>query len=241
MQEVFISMDDSGVLCKHDTCTVFGGIVFLNRAEKVKFSSRYQNIIDKIQCKYCDHSSLCNHRCPEVKSSHIKPKDRLRLLQLCTNYFCYAVKIDNQRVYPSILEQPKAKGRFLDYVQKMTMKHLLMKLIENQIIDPDQPLTMQLKIDENSIKSDGYYDLKGSIYEELIHSIPDFRYGSKRDAILHNELQLHVDYLDSKTCIPIQGADIIAGSMRRELQKNPSAERLSCIQSSGLWHFEVFP
>ena len=59
-------------------------------------------------------------------------------------------------------------------------------------------------------KSNGYYNLKDSIYEELVNGIINFDYSKTYKPILNNELIIKLNTYDSKYNLGIQSADIIS-------------------------------
>lgn len=50
-QEIYINMDDSGVLHSNEKCCIYGGIVFTNKLEQENFERKYKSILNKIKCK----------------------------------------------------------------------------------------------------------------------------------------------------------------------------------------------
>ncbi len=52
-QEIYINMDDSGVLHSNERCCIYGGIIFTNKLDQENFGRKYKSILSKIKCKYC--------------------------------------------------------------------------------------------------------------------------------------------------------------------------------------------
>lgn len=76
-QEIYINMDDSGVLHPKERCCIYGGIVFTNKLDQENFGRKYKSILNKIKCKYCYlNLSKCRHKCPEIKDTNIKPQHK---------------------------------------------------------------------------------------------------------------------------------------------------------------------
>lgn len=59
-----------------------------------------------------------------------------------------------------------------------------------------------------------YYNLKENIYEELVHGIRNFNYGTYDQPLL-KELEFTITYIDSKKSTLIRSSDMIAGTIRR--------------------------
>ena len=216
MQEVYIYMDDSGKLSKNEKCACYGGLVFLSKGEKDKFITQYRGIINKIKCKECrQEENECNNRCPEIKSSKIRNKKMKRwILNYINKYKTFACLIDNKKINDYIINDKSSKGRYLDYAQKMLFKKIFIKLISDNIINPNMPVRLVINIDEQATKSNGYYNLKDSIKEEFIHGIFNYDYGINHDAILFNKFDLSIHYVDSKLNYAVQAADFVAGEAR---------------------------
>ena len=73
VQEIYINLDDSGKLSSKEDISVYGGVVFLSKKEKDKFITQYKKIINEVKCEYC---KICNHVCPEIKNTNIKPEHK---------------------------------------------------------------------------------------------------------------------------------------------------------------------
>ena len=125
-QEIYINMDDSGVLHPNDRCCVYGGIVFTNKLEQENFGRKYKSILKKIKCKYC-HSDIskCSHICPEIKDTNIKPQHKRWIWNLIKKETCFAVIIDNKRVNTSIMADKESRGRYRDYTQRIIIKKVI--------------------------------------------------------------------------------------------------------------------
>lgn len=64
-QEIYINMDDSGVLHSNEKCCIYGGIVFASKKDQEIFGRKYKIILKEIKCKYCQSDiSRCSHICP---------------------------------------------------------------------------------------------------------------------------------------------------------------------------------
>ncbi len=209
---LFIALDDSGQLSLNDEIMTFGGIILFNTIEKEKFITGYEEIIQKIKHKY-KHIS-------ELKHYNLKKKDLKKLLKYINHYQTFSCIVFNKDIYSSILNTPKAKGRYLDYVIKILIKNIIKELIQKKIINPYNSLKIYLYVDENSLKSNGYYNLKESIYEELKYGMGNIRNNISFKNIIFGNLDLYLDYLDSKKSYLIQASDLVAGETRKNYLHN---------------------
>lgn len=216
-QEVYINLDDSGKLTKNEQISIYGGIVFTSKKEKDKFITQYRSILKDIQCKYCYHNNNCNKKCPEIKNTNIKPGDKRRIMNYIKKYFVISLIIRNDKVYKHIITNKAAKGRFTDYGIRRLIKEVIIKMIELKIINPYIPLRININIDEQSTKSNGYYNLKDGLIEELKYGIINYDYAKTIKPIIKNKLDISLIYQDSGKCYTVQASDLIAGTVRREV------------------------
>lgn len=227
IQTIYINLDDSGKLTSNEKITVYGGVVFLNKSEKDKFITQYRSIIDSIKCNYCPTTTnICNQKqCPELKHNNLKSADNRRIINYIKKYFVIACIIKNDNVYPHIKNDKASKGRYIDYALRRFIKELISLLIKNNKVDPYKPLKIVLNIDQQSTKSNGYYNLKDGLIEELKYGIINFNYGKVHKPIIFSDLEIDLTYQKSDKSYVVQAADLVAGTVRRkniDYYNNPS-------------------
>lgn len=214
-QIVYINLDDSGKLTSKERVSCYGGVVFISKHEKDKFITQYREIIESVRCFYCTHPKKCNKKCPEVKNYNIKTSHKRRFMNYIKHYMMVGFVIDNKKVYEHILNNKASKGRFTDYCVRLLIKEILIKLINKRRVDPNKPVKLVINIDQQTTKSNGYYDLKNGIYEELKYGIYNFNYGKNFKPILFSDLSIDLFYKDSSMSYLIQASDLLAGTIRR--------------------------
>ena len=214
-QEVYINLDDSGKLTKKEKISVYGGLVFLSKKEKDKFITQYRSIIDDIKCKYCKNKGHCNNECPEIKNTNIKKNDKRRIINYIKKYYVVALVIKNDHVYDHIKNNKAAKGRFIDYAIRRMIKEIIKTLIKNKSINPNESIRLIINIDQQSTKSNGYYNLKDGLLEELKYGIINYNYATKIKPIIYSDLEIRVSYQDSGKSYVVQAADLLAGTIRK--------------------------
>lgn len=205
-QELYINLDDSGKLTPKEAVSVYGGIVFFSKSEKDKFINIYRSIINDIKSHYDG----------EIKSINIKPGHKRRIINFIKKYYVTCVVFENKHVYPIIINNKASKGRFIDYGIKIMIKELILSLVSKDIIDVNKDLKIIINIDEQTTKSNGYYNLKESLYEELKFGIHNYNYGGVFKPVMKKKIIIYVCYRDSKYSVVIQAADLIAGQVRRK-------------------------
>lgn len=207
MQEIYINLDDSGKLSTNERLSVYGGIIFFSKHEKDKFITQYRSIIKSIKEKYEENT--------EIKNINIKPQDKRRIMNYLKKYYVVGLVINNSKVYKHIIKSKAAKGRFLDYSIRRMVKEVINKLIKESKINPFKPVKIVINIDNQTTKSNGYYNLKDGLLEELKYGISSFNYGVHINPIIFSELKLDIKYQDSRTSFSIQAADLLAGTIRK--------------------------
>ena len=215
-QVIYINLDDSGKLTRKEKISVYGGIVFLSKDERDKFIVQYRDIINSIKCKYCSlDNGSCFKKCPEIKNTNIKNQDKRRIMNYIKKYFVISLIIQNDKVYDYVIKNKASLGRYIDFTLRVLIKRTIEELIKKGKIDVNRPLKIVLNIDEQTTKSNGYYNLRDGIYEELVHGIYNYNYDKAFKPILNNKLELVITYQDSGRSYAVQGADLIAGTIRR--------------------------
>lgn len=215
-QEIYINMDDSGVLHSNEKCCIYGGIVFTNKLEQENFGRKYKSILNKIKCNYCQSNvSKCLHICPEIKDTNIKPQHKRRIWNLIKKETCFAVIIDNKRVNSSIMNDKDSRGRYRDYTQRIIIKKVVDKLIKDGKIEPNLPVKLIIRIDQQATATNTNREFVKDIEKELTVGIYNLEYNKIHKPILFSSLSIDLRYVLSHRHISIQASDFIAGETRR--------------------------
>ena len=218
MQTIYINIDDSGKLVDSEKVSIYAGLVFTSKKEKDKFITQYRSIVKDIKCKYCQQDiSVCssNKDCPELKHNMLKPKHNRQLMNYIKKYSVICCIINNDKVYPNIKNNTASRGRFLDYSLKLLIKQVIKSLIKEERINPNLPIKLIINIDEQTTKTNGYYNLRDGIIEELKYGIFNYNYGFFNVPIVNSDLDVEVCYQKSEKSYLIQASDLVAGTVRR--------------------------
>lgn len=222
-QTIYINIDDSGKLVNTEKVSVYAGIVFTSKHEKDKFITQYRSIIQNLKCKYCSIPKISctnNNFCPELKHNMLKPKHNRQLMNYIKKYSILCCVIDNEKVYSNIKQNTASRGRFLDYALKRLLKETFQGLIKENKINSNEPVRLILNIDEQTTKTNGYYNLQEGIIEELKYGIFNYNYACIHEPILHSDFELVLHYQKSEKSYLIQAADLIAGTIRKNYLNN---------------------
>ena len=220
-QNIYIYMDDSGVLHKNDKVCIYGGIVFTKKSKKDGFIRQYISIINKIKCSYCHKNKLsCSNNCPEIKDTNIRRNHKRWLWNLIKNEFCFAIIVNNHHVNDNIMNDKKSRGRYRDFAQRLIIKKVIEKLIKDKIIDSNKPINLEIKIDQQGTATNTNRTFIRDIKKELSAGIVNFNYNSYYPAIIHSTLKIDLKYVESDKNTLIQASDIIAGETRKIIISN---------------------
>jgi len=226
-------MDDSGRMSHADKCCSYGGIYFKNREHRDEFKRHYIDIIKENKCNFCDNEKgKCNKNCPEIKSNNTDTKFRRRIVNLIKNskhVNSYATTIYNRDIPQEVLNVKHSRGRRTDYYQKRIIKEIVNTLIKSGEIDPHRHLELIIEIDESPQATNGLYNLKESIIEELLYGITNFNYSCTFKPILFGGLKVNLKYVDSKETPLVQASDFFVGYVNATLLWKPKKEKLDFV------------
>mgnify|MGYP004545337983 CR=1 FL=1 len=217
-QTIYINIDDSGKLVQSERGSIYAGLVFTSKKEKDKFITQYRSIVQNIKCNYCNKDNLlCNDNklCPELKHNMLKPKHTRQLMNYIKKYSVLCCIINNDKIYSNIKQNTASRGRFLDYSLKLLIKQTVKGLIKENRLNPNLPIKLVINIDEQTTKTNGYYNLKDGIIEELKYGIFNYNYGIFNTPIINSDLEVNICYQKSERSYLIQASDLVAGSVRR--------------------------
>lgn len=219
--ELYIFIDDSGKLNKNENSCIFGGLFFYSSYDYMNFINKYKHIINEIKCKYCHYDPRdCLKNCIEIKGiTKISTSDKRRIFNLLKKQYNFGIFIKNNKIYNFIINDKASRGRYLDYAQKRIIKEIIIYSIKMEKINPNSNLKIYIKSDEAKTKSNGYYNLKNSIYEELVNGIINYDYSKIYKPLIKGKLFLNYKFYNSKTNYGIQSADMISHYLHQEYQQ----------------------
>ena len=216
-QEIYINMDDSGVLHNNEKCCIYGGIVFTNKQSQENFDRKYRNIIDQIKCCYCRcNKKSCNkHKCPEIKDTNIYNNHKRWLFNLIKKENCFAVIINNQKINKIIMNDKNSRGRYRDFTQRILIKKVVESLIKNGKIDANLPIKLIIRIDQQGTSTNTNRMFIKDIQKELTKGMTNSEYKITYRPIIFSDLLIDLKYVLSHRHISIQASDFIAGETRK--------------------------
>lgn len=204
MKTIYFYFDDSGVLHRNapNRFFVYAGLVFLDSSDKDSAKRKYCNVNKKIK-KSLGVSG-------ELKACHLERKHKNSLYRTIKDIESAGLTVEIKRVNSNILDHKKSIHRYKDYVLKMLIKEKLKELINRDLINSKEDVRIMIYVDEQATATNGYYNLKESVYEELKNGVQNFNYGIFYPPIFKGRVTVSVQYCDSKNHYLIQASDILA-------------------------------
>lgn len=204
MQEVIFFFDDSGVFHRNAPSNffVYAGYVFTNRDSVNDAKRKYINANKKLR--------ISLGRSDELKASTLSTKHKRALFNAVREFDSVSATVILDKIYDYILNNKKSICRYKDYVLKRCVKTRLEEMITQERIRSDEQILISIYIDEQLTATNGYYDLRDSIKEELQYGIHNFDYGTHRKALFSDTVEVNIEYCNSSKNYMIQASDILA-------------------------------
>lgn len=202
---IFIYADESGVFdVVHNDYYVFAWVLCLGKDTKEKLSRKFINAERNLRCctKY--------KGCKELKAVKLKPEDKMSLYRSLNSVYRGSVIIEQRRVNKNIFETKKTKQRFLDYAFKRGIKNHLESLVKSGVLCKEDVENLYFLLDEHSTATDGKYELKEALIEELKHGTFNYNYQIFYEPPFPKIKSLELKYCDSRRKTLIRAADIVA-------------------------------
>lgn len=80
----------------------------------------------------------------------------------------------------------------------------------------NKPIRLIINIDQQSTKSNGYYNLHDGFIEALRYGSVNFNYSALIKPIIYSDLDILISYQDSGKSYIVQVADLLAGTIRKK-------------------------
>lgn len=218
MQKILFFIDDSGVLTdkSNDVYFIYGGMYFLSNSEKNNASIGVEKIKNTTKFEG-DELKFSRIRNRETKLKTVKRIGSL--VNSCS------VSVSITSLNRVDLDCAHSIGKYKDYMLKMLIKSVIIELVNQGKLNPCLDLNVELYIDQQATRTNGYYNLKDSIQKEL-------NYGMHSGHIFHPPIWeglvrvTKVKYCVSHNHYLLQAADIIAGYVRLSCNEGSEFHKL---------------
>ncbi len=207
-QKINIFLDDSGVFRSNQyEYFVYAGYVFIGDEARADAHRKYRSLSDSIRKSVGVMG--------ELKATHLKGnKQKNTLATILKGYDSMACVVKVTSLQASIRQNKLSSYRYKDYALKVAIKRKLETLIVSGRINQNDPIELNIFIDEQHTATDGYYSLEESIREEFTNGIRNFNYGTFHPPLFQNQnVSIRVKFCDSSGNYLIQAADILANRL----------------------------
>lgn len=215
VKKIYFFLDDSGVLDfpQNSNYFCYCGYMIIGNKAKGELIANYRNISNEIKIKY---------DVPEVKGcifdkfhNHKDLIEQIRLYKVMLRDKCYVLLgnvINGKLKSKDVFTNKHSKVRYKNYVLKLLVKEGISRALKDNLINKSDNIEVTILIDEEQRSTNGIYNLKESISSEIFDGTSNFQYNRFYPPILDKNKNsgIHLTYCDSKTCIPVQMADIVS-------------------------------
>lgn len=205
---IFVYSDESGVFDKvHNEYFVFGGLIFLGKEKRDIQSRKYSAVERNIrQNGYYEKNT-------ELKATFVTNKEKYKLYRSLNKCIKFGVIIHQKDIHDGIYSHKKSKQRYLDYSYKIALKRAFEHLINIGRIKPDQVEDILIYSDEHTTATNGRYELREAIEQELKLGTINYNNASVYPPIFPNMGNVCLKYCDSKANYLIRAADIVSNNI----------------------------
>lgn len=211
---IFIYADESGVFdVVHNDYYVFAWVLCLGK--EAENTARKYLAIEKNLREKDTYSGL-----DELKAFNLWPNHKMQLYRSLNSVYRGSVVIDQNRVNKYIFETKKTKQRFLDYAFKRGIKNHLESLVKSGVLCKEDVENLYFLLDEHSTATDGKYELKEALIEELKHGTFNYNYQIFYEPPFPKIKSLELKYCDSRRKTLIRAADIVANVTLHNAKKD---------------------
>ncbi|MGY3725181.1 Protein of unknown function [Granulicatella balaenopterae] len=206
MTNIYIYIDDSGVLTNNEEYFIYAGYCFIGDNEKNRANNHYKKIVKRIRRKH-DYKG-------ELKAARLSKKHKNSLFKVMQNFYSCSVVIKIDQMNQFVMQDKKAIQRYKDYALKKLVRKMIKNLLKNGIIYPEEQLNLMINIDQQTSAPKGLYNLSEGIKEELSYGIYNFNYDLVLPPLMNRKVTINTIYCISEKNYLIQAADILANRIR---------------------------
>ncbi|MCI9050485.1 MAG: DUF3800 domain-containing protein [Lachnospiraceae bacterium] len=222
---IYIYSDESGVFDKeHNDYFVFGGLIFLGIEDKENWSRKYSSVEKILRA---NKGVALDY---ELKATQVTNKEKGKLFRTLNGCYKFGVVIRQKQVLDRIFLSKKDKQRYLDYAYKIAAKRAFEKLIQDEIINPDEVEGLYFYVDEHTTATNGRYELQEALEQEFKLGTFNYKYDTYYPPIFKQMKQVQLEYCNSKSKLLVRAADIVANKIYY-LTKNEMIKDICEIQN----------
>lgn len=219
---IYIYSDESGIFDnKHYDYFVYGGLVFLSKQESIVTTNKYKSVENKIRKQLNLSEEI------EIKASFLRNEIKLKrwLYNTLSKSYKFGVVIKEKQLKQSIFINKENKRRHLDYAFKIALKNELLYLSSNNVINLDKIEKLTIIVDQHSTATNGIYDLKTGILNELKYGTYNMQFNHFYKPIIPGLKSLKLQFVDSRNSILVRASDIVANRIYYDILNNKTIKQ----------------
>ncbi|MBQ9908116.1 MAG: DUF3800 domain-containing protein [Oscillospiraceae bacterium] len=203
--DLYVYSDESGVFdVVHNRFFVYGGLILLGSAQKREAENKYRHA-EKVLRDLSGYS-----RETELKATLLTNAEKGKLFRSVNQFMKFGIVVEQRRVYERIFRDKRSKQRYLDYVYKIGLKHVIQLLIHTEQISKSEIRNIHILADEHATATDGKYELRESLLKEFRDGMYNSNFTQFCEPLFPEISDVTVKFLDSAKTPLIRAADIIA-------------------------------
>lgn len=209
--EIFVYSDESGTFDKvHNEYFVFGGVILLGPEMRDNELRKFINAERTIR-KIGSYES-----CAELKACRISNKEKGKLFRSLNNCIRFGVVVRQRNILDRIFGGKKDKQRYLDYAYKIGLRRCFEKLIEENVINPNEVTSIRIYADEHTTATNGRYELREGLEQELKNGTFNYNYVKFFPPVFKNLKEINLQNCNSCKNTLVRAADIVANRIYYE-------------------------
>lgn len=200
MNELYISIDESGTFASSDEYFIFGGYSILGKEQYQGKMRKYQRLEQMITST------------GEVKGSDLETSEKQNLLKTMENVTSFAIGVRNKNLPTNCFTDNLTKALVKDDI----LKNILLEVISQYELEHINKIVIE--IDEQNLKFGIRQNLYTALYRVLISGY--YNQNQYIKPLATTDLLLEIVYVDSKQNPSVRGADILVNTVNQKLKYN---------------------
>ena len=156
----------------------------------------------------------------ELKAIRISNSEKYQLRRSMNKVYKFGVVIRQDKLRKEIFDNKKSKQRYLDYSYKIALKKALTNLLSKGLFKKEEVEQIHIYVDEHSTATDGRYELREAIEQELKIGTFNFDHNSFFPPLFPSVTGVDLHYCDSSKVRLIRAADIAANHLYYQVVKS---------------------
>ncbi|TDV24406.1 hypothetical protein BCF59_0371 [Mycoplasmopsis mustelae] len=196
--------DESGVLDTKNTFFIFSILVIKSKNQSKIIKSKFKKLEKQLK------KELNINDKDELKGYRILNDKKKQIINLLDDIDKICILISIDKISEKIKNDKKSRRRYLDFIYKFACKKYLEREISSGRLSKNDTVNLHFFIDNQNKSTNGIYDLKESISNELFYGTFKLEYDWYIQPLFTKKGNVNIIYCDSKQYEFIRLADILA-------------------------------